>query len=291
MELPQNYRRILWMRRFSVLPSVGFAIFSALTHFWFGFVIHTFLVISLTTIGELTHRSYIKNGYRIAAGNRHHPGTSPTQTTGTASPGTATIGTSKGSGITGTSADIPIIAFKSAQLVASAERGPFLQSRYSGEAYDDSDMATCRKLLAMPKPTADQFHPGKAPVLDCTCGFYAVKRPEQLGRFDPTCGYAFLEVELFGRVIVHDRGYRAERQRILHIGIPGCAYMVGGGEFCAEKPTYLLELTGPMILEEPVPLLSCCAKHLPDFGGIDAWKVHTIEEVAEVLHHPVGPIL
>ena len=59
------------------------------------------------------------------------------------------------------------------------------------------------------------FAPGnhKSPLQGCTCGLYALKEPAddwEYGAFRAT-------VELFGTVIVGEKGYRAERQRILKI--------------------------------------------------------------------------
>lgn len=52
------------------------------------------------------------------------------------------------------------------------------------------------------------------PQLDCSCGFYALKESVK-----PTEGIV-LEVELYGTVIVCERGYRAERQRVLGVTLP-----------------------------------------------------------------------
>lgn len=53
-----------------------------------------------------------------------------------------------------------------------------------------------------------------APSPGCTCGFYALKyRPGPARAITE----ALAEVELFGVVIEHENGYRAERQRILSL--------------------------------------------------------------------------
>lgn len=59
-----------------------------------------------------------------------------------------------------------------------------------------------------PKPAARDKH--AAPDAECRCGFYAL--PDKPA---PHPTYACLEIELFGRVIEHERGYRAEKQRVL----------------------------------------------------------------------------
>lgn len=54
----------------------------------------------------------------------------------------------------------------------------------------------------------------RPPYPNCTCGFYAMKvRPDWPGE-------AVAEVELFGVVIEHEKGWRAERQRIISIELP-----------------------------------------------------------------------
>jgi hypothetical protein len=72
----------------------------------------------------------------------------------------------------------------------------------------------------------------EAPEPDCTCGFYAVPadqivehRPVHWGsgwREDYTSGSfpVVLSVQLEGRICIHDRGYRAQYQRVLGIELP-----------------------------------------------------------------------
>jgi hypothetical protein len=54
---------------------------------------------------------------------------------------------------------------------------------------------------------------------DGHCGFYAWKPGQS---FPWTAGTWLLEVDLYGRVIEHERGYRAQKQRVLRISpVPG----------------------------------------------------------------------
>jgi hypothetical protein len=54
---------------------------------------------------------------------------------------------------------------------------------------------------------------------DGHCGFYAWK-PDQ--RFPWIAGTWMLDVDLYGRVVEHERGYRAQKQRVLRISpVPG----------------------------------------------------------------------
>lgn len=58
-----------------------------------------------------------------------------------------------------------------------------------------------------------------APDLDCACGFYGVAKDHL---YDASFDYharscADLEVELYGKVIAHEQGWRAEKQRVLAV--------------------------------------------------------------------------
>ena len=60
------------------------------------------------------------------------------------------------------------------------------------------------------------------PGRDCSCGFYAVGTEDELWRLGgENPELAVLEVELSGRVIEHDHGYRASNQRIRRVRLHG----------------------------------------------------------------------
>ena len=68
----------------------------------------------------------------------------------------------------------------------------------------------------------------EAPAADCSCGFYAVADDTQLWRLgadEPEL--AVLDVELAGRVIEHDHGYRASHQRVTHVRFHGVCVRCG----------------------------------------------------------------
>ncbi len=111
--------------------------------------------------------------------------------------------------------------WKCAQLVISLDGA---QMRLAGLAvagvYGAEDVAVCLR-------GADHI----PPALDCVCGFYAFCDRQDAARLlarrlDYT-GHVIsvlCEVDLSGTVIVCDRGYRAERQRVLQVGLlPWCA--------------------------------------------------------------------
>lgn len=68
-----------------------------------------------------------------------------------------------------------------------------------------------------------------APALECSCGFHAVGDAEALG--DVTHVLAdtvLLDVELSGAIVEHERGFRAERQRIVGVRFPAtCSWCDG----------------------------------------------------------------
>ncbi len=67
-----------------------------------------------------------------------------------------------------------------------------------------------------------------APQADCSCGFYAVADEGQLWRLgadEPEL--AVVEVELSGRLIEHDHGYRASDQRVRALRVHGVCVRCG----------------------------------------------------------------
>jgi hypothetical protein len=66
-----------------------------------------------------------------------------------------------------------------------------------------------------------KFFAHAAPDLDCTCGWYSVK-PGRRSDWEGST-YVQLAVELDGAVIEHDRGYRAQRQRVTAVYLGNCA--------------------------------------------------------------------
>lgn len=127
--------------------------------------------------------------------------------------GLARAGTAEDPGVTETTADVPIIASKLARLVFAGPGQWSLIAINSGTPILADDTARC-----VAGPGAGTDH--ESPVLDCTCGFYAVKA----NAADVVLGYGGgtvpMTVELSGRVIVHESGYRGQYQRVLSVDLP-----------------------------------------------------------------------
>lgn len=122
--------------------------------------------------------------------------------------------------------DEPIRARKAAFLTP-VEGGWKFRGIGAGGMYGIDDIAEC---VGNPRSTHSP------PEVFCGCGFYALRledtKPGELLR---TRGHALveLEVELYGRVIVYTRGYRAEKQRVLSAtmylsGLQPCTQVIAG---------------------------------------------------------------
>lgn len=116
---------------------------------------------------------------------------------------------------------------------------------------------------------------GPVPSTRCTCGFYAVKPEVQRGsvkrwitstltglnrrrkKLDPTPGYAVLDVELLGKVLVFTRGYRAERQRVMKARLDARCVVCGKQATGFFAGTFIV---GP---EGKAALVSTCGCQVP----------------------------
>lgn len=107
--------------------------------------------------------------------------------------------------------DLPILAVRKAGLAMVNGKLEFMSVATDFTFGLDAD-AKCR------------FSRHKAPEPECECGFYAAPA-DKISHF----GYegVTLQVELSGRVIIADLGYRAEHQRVVGVLLPPCR-MCGG---------------------------------------------------------------
>lgn len=106
----------------------------------------------------------------------------------------------------------PIAGRKFARLVRRGDALAFLPAFFQANSapYRSVSHATC-----------ELGEPHDAPNPKCTCGFYAVGTDEELWRLgsgDPEL--IVLDVDLSGRVIEHEHGYRASHQNVRRVSIP-----------------------------------------------------------------------
>lgn len=108
----------------------------------------------------------------------------------------------------------PIMAWKRATMTIGRDGEVRFRPVSASGTYGLVENAECRPILA--RILGDVHEPTHTPPhRHCSCGFYATK-----DRRAPTLGKVALRVELTGTVIVHARGYRAQRQRVVAIEVP-----------------------------------------------------------------------
>jgi hypothetical protein len=145
----------------------------------------------------------------------------------------------------------PIAARKLARLGVEQDRVVLRPAFYRqlGEAYGARAHATCA--------LADH----DAPDADCSCGFYAVDDDTHLWRLgadEPEL--AVLDVELAGRVIEHDHGYRASHQRVVKVQFHGVCVRCG-----KRAETFSHRRFGSL-----VPSCRRCARRLVELDEVSA---------------------
>ena len=143
----------------------------------------------------------------------------------------------------------PFVAYK--RLQVRIDRGR-LRLEGMRRAYTGLDLTA--ECLA-----SNSSHASPAPGEDCSCGFYGYKERSKIYY----SGEAFATVELFGRVIVGEKGYRAQRQRIVHLAVDAeCAAcrLFGDDRRSADGLYFGLGTRSPVIL---------CAEH-----GVGAMTMH-----------------
>lgn len=79
--------------------------------------------------------------------------------------------------------------------------------------------ATCRAFHSYDAYFGTSSVKHDAPQFDCSCGFYAFKHRKQVLQYvkNGSYSYAIAKVHLWGRVIEHELGYRAQYMKIIWI--------------------------------------------------------------------------
>jgi hypothetical protein len=162
-------------------------------------------------------------------------------------------------------------------------------SGYAGHRY---------RLEATAKCGCGRSH--DAPHRDCTCGFYAVLEPKLAYG-----GEVLLEVELYGRIFVGERGYRGEKIRVLkatitHMRCQGRNRLVSDhehqmiqhvGQAFSTSPAMIGG--GPMVVSGPVGQTEGCYQPAKYIDGDDkllcaAHALHSNRRYYELRWHDLG---
>lgn len=141
-----------------------------------------------------------------------------------------TIGASEGTSLR--RVEEPFRAWKWAHLMADYPdkdgRLVFLPMNTCFPPYKVEDVAVCAKIIDEIYGRRERDLHTHTPAEFCSCGFYGLKTREMgeglvsFPMFGQGTGVlsVMLEVEFYGRVIVHTDGYRAEKQRVLAVHAP-----------------------------------------------------------------------
>lgn len=161
----------------------------------------------------------------------------------------------------------PLVGYKTLNLRLDAGRVLLAGMRrsYSGLL----ETAECVKY---PKNEAEHSTPG----LDCTCGFYAWREQSEVG---PSGHLA--SVELFGSVVVCEKGFRAAKQRVTSLLLaPGCDQCRSLGDSRRIADAVYFSMPGnPFLL---------CADHGALAERLNAALRLSVEEISDRLSIPVG---
>lgn len=130
--------------------------------------------------------------------------------------------------------DLPILAHRIARLRLDGTSKPFSSLNEGIRFGVDADASCSSAIYRIMR--AGSFNPPTshdAPAIGCTCGFYAL--PSDVEPWGEGTDYVTLMVELSGSVIEHDKGYRAQHQRVVECQIPACPYCGAAADVLAMK--------------------------------------------------------
>jgi len=124
-----------------------------------------------------------------------------------------------------------------------------------------------------PEPASDHLAAGS-----CTCGFYAYKERSQLNRFTPLHG----AVLLWGKVIEHEFGYRAQFAQVESLFLPEIATCQKASHSAHPADLHVFIDMRPI---DPFTACSACLSQLLDSPGICefCWQSLSYNEVLSEL--------
>lgn len=159
--------------------------------------------------------------------------------------------------------DMPILAHRQARLHLGAPHGRPFGSMFHQVRFGADSEAECLNLAGMLEGNEHQApHPG------CSCGFYAL--PSDVDRFYSASVAVTLLVELSGVVVEHERGFRAQHQRVVECQVVPC-------EHCGERAELLVVVgSGQHVTNVR------CANHAPFAGGVTLVNATELEQLLDV---------
>jgi hypothetical protein len=152
----------------------------------------------------------------------------------------------------------PIVGFRVWVYALHPSRPQLHSIRSLGHATEPSPWDGAESGWVVASCAADPVDPEHVPGWNCTCGFYASKNLPSLlkafvrlvdlppGEDGVELGWIFGRVELAGKIIEHDFGYRAQRARIAELN------PLEGDE---RNSFYLAALLG-LPIGDPVPVVT-----------------------------------
>lgn len=115
---------------------------------------------------------------------------------------------------------MPILAYRAAYLSVGRSGVHWTSLNQASTFGVDAD-ASCRHKASLYSYGLGPPSRHDAPCLSCDCGFYAVPSDKESWHQGTTVG---LLVELSGKVIEHEVGYRAGHQRVMECILPRCMF-------------------------------------------------------------------
>jgi hypothetical protein len=144
---------------------------------------------------------------------------------------------------------------------------------------------TYQQAVLNPTDRSVEFHRGQdAPVEGCTCGFYALNNAMWI--WGERSIWAV--VELSGKVIVGDRGYRAQKAKVVGLlntpVLPDIAFAQLAQRYDAERMDHLPTLTDPKTLYKEEPWTS--EKNAPPSSSSPSPSLQVFPVGRTTIHYP-----
>jgi hypothetical protein len=142
--------------------------------------------------------------------------------------------------------DLPILAHRAARVVMLPDgtvrfRPVYASLRFAPPFLFDGHATCFAQEMRGRSANVEYPHDAPEPAGQCTCGFYAVPADVDADH-DSYKMTVDLLVELYGRIIVHAKGYRASFQRVLECRLLPCrapfrpGVLVGVGQNACRNP-------------------------------------------------------